>query len=96
MLEKDIEKRVCQWVEKEGGIALKIKLDSQRGFPDRLIILPDMVLFVELKKPKTGKKSPHQSTWLDVLVGLDQHAFVCTSLSFLMRYVEGVRDRSPS
>ncbi len=94
MLEKDIEEQVCQWVKDEAGVALKVKIDSQRGFPDRLIILPDMVLFVEFKT-LDGKISPQQYEWLRILDTLGQNVFVCRSLDFFIGYVEGVRDRSP-
>lgn len=92
MLEKDTEKQVCDWVEADGGVALKIKIESQRGFPDRLIILSDMVLFVEFKV-FGGIVSPQQAKWIDILTRLGQKVFVCQSLEFFIGFVEGVRDR---
>jgi len=95
MLEKDIEAQVCQWVEDEAGVALKVKIDSQRGFPDRLIILPDMILFVEFKTPR-GELSPQQIKWIRILDELGAIVFVCMSLEFFIGDVEGVRDRRPA
>lgn len=92
MLEVILEEQVCKWVRLQGGVALKVKIESQRGFPDRLILLPDgIILFVELKKPDGGKTSPQQSQCLELLRSLNQHAFVCHSLSFLQNYIKGIR-----
>lgn len=95
MRESDLEALVLRSVEEEGGQCIKLKIDSKRGFPDRLIVLHDMILFVEFKLPK-GKVSPQQEYWIKELRRLDKHAFVCSSHNYFMGYVEGVRDRPPS
>jgi hypothetical protein len=95
MLEKEIEAQICKWVEEDGGYAIKVKIESQRGFPDRLIILHDMMIFAELKLPK-GTLSAHQRKWVDDLRKLGHHAIVCYSFQFFLGYVQGVRDGHPS
>lgn len=70
-LEKEIEKYFVQEVKKMGGIALKLIILGLRGFPDRTILLPGgVVKFVELKRPKGGKASPHQIKWKKILTAL--------------------------
>ena len=65
--------------ERLGGIALKMEIKSRRGWPDRLVILPDgRVAFVELKT-KGGQVAPQQQVRRDQLQALGQsHAFIWT------------------
>ena len=54
--EKVIEQYFVAEVKRLGGIALKLNSTSMNGLPDRLILLPNGVLFfAELKS--TGKKA---------------------------------------
>ena len=52
--EKDIESYFVNEVKKAGGVARKWQSMNVRGVPDRIVILPYKILFVELKAP--GKK----------------------------------------
>ena len=56
MLEKTVEKELCDRVKNElGGWALKFVSPGQNGVPDRVILVPDgRIYFVEIKAP--GKK----------------------------------------
>lgn len=88
MRESELEESVCRAVEKRGGLSLKLKVDGQRGFPDRLILLPDhKPLFVELKKPGGGKVSPQQRFWLIVLNGLGVRAIVADTLEDVEKHL---------
>ncbi len=49
MLERDIESKCVDYARKNG--ALGIKLDTRRGWPDRLFISLQGVWFVEFKRP---------------------------------------------
>lgn len=61
MLESELEREVVEWAESEGGRALKLKLDNERGFPDRTIILPGArIAFPELKRPRGSTKRYEQ------------------------------------
>ena len=54
--EKDIEKYLRDEIKKVGGIAYKFVSPGNAGVPDRLVLLPDgLIFFVELKAP--GKKT---------------------------------------
>lgn len=51
IFESDIEEKLVRGVEKRGGLCLKFGMD---GWPDRIVILPGQVIWVELKRP-TGE-----------------------------------------
>ena len=60
MLEKEIEKRLCDGVKKLGGYAYKFTSPGNDGVPDRMVIMPGGdITFVELKTD-TGKLSKLQ------------------------------------
>ena len=77
-LEKDIETKLRQMVEKHGGKCLKWVCPGWTGVPDRIILLPGgMAMFVETKRPKGGKIDPLQRVWQNWLTSLGfQHYFV--------------------
>ena len=55
MRERDIENYLREQVKQIGGRAYKFEAPGNAGEPDRLVLLPDgLVFFVELKAP--GKK----------------------------------------
>lgn len=75
-LEKDIEKKLRQIVERHGGRCLKWTCPGWSGVPDRIILLPGgRVMFVETKRPKGGKYSALQDKWRDWLHALGFHYY---------------------
>ena len=54
MLEKDIERKVCEYARSKGCLAYKFTSPSRMGVPDRLFIYKGRVWFIEFKAP--GKK----------------------------------------
>jgi len=61
MIEKDVEDYLVERVQAIGGIAEKVTVLGNRGFFDRLVVLPGgKIIMVEVKKPKGGRLSPHQ------------------------------------
>ncbi len=77
MIEKDIEDYLVQEIKDRGGECIKIETSSERGWPDRLCILPyGIVFFVETKKPKGGVVSRYQANVLGRINGLGAHAYV--------------------
>lgn len=70
-LEKDIEKKLREMVEKRGGLCLKWVCPGWAGVPDRIILLPGgRIIFAELKRPKGGKLSKLQKWWAKKLIDL--------------------------
>lgn len=78
-LEKEVEKRLLRLLGKPGEfvVAIKMALIGNRGWPDRLIILPNArVCWVELKRPD-GKLSAIQKVRIKTLrsMGHDVEVF---------------------
>lgn len=60
-IESVVERELVQKVRDLGGVAEKVQVLGQRGFFDRLVVLPGgRVIFVEVKRPRGGIMSPHQ------------------------------------
>lgn len=76
MLERDIENYLVRRVKQAGGLALKFCSPGVRGVPDRLLVLPDAVVFVEVKRGSLGKISPLQRRMLNRLRSLGARAVV--------------------
>lgn len=61
VLEDEVEKLICEWAEDEGGDALKLVIDGERGFPDRTLFMPGGIIAIgEIKKPRGGRRSEQQ------------------------------------
>ena len=78
MLERDIEKAVCDYARKEyDAIAYKFTSPQRRNVPDRIIVFPNgRVLFLEFKAP--GKTpSAGQERELKRLRDRNQHVYYC-------------------
>jgi predicted Zn-ribbon and HTH transcriptional regulator len=60
--EKHVEAMLKAATERCGGTAVKMALTGARGFPDRLLLLPGRVVFVEVKGTG-GKPDPMQEVW---------------------------------
>ena len=63
VLEKEIEKHLVNLVKKAGGLSYKW-ISTVSGVPDRIVLLRNQVMFVELKTA-TGKLSPRQTLVFD-------------------------------
>lgn len=76
--EKSVEQYLRAEVEARGGDCIKLDPANNKGFPDRLILLPGGVAtLAEVKKPSGGRVSEHQEYWAQRL----------RSLGFAHRYV---------
>jgi len=59
--ENAVEQELVQRVRAAGGVAEKTTVIGQRGFFDRVVVLPGgRVFFIECKRPRGGVLSPHQ------------------------------------
>lgn len=59
MRESTIEKYLVKRIKDMGGEVRKVSWIGRRGAPDRLVLLPRKIIWVELKRP--GEKAePHQ------------------------------------
>lgn len=60
-LEAEVERRVVNDLREQypGILILKLNVQGQRGWPDRMILLNGRAAFIELKRPG-GKPTPKQ------------------------------------
>lgn len=78
-LERDIEDYLVERVRKLGGEVRKVRWVGRRGAPDRLVVLPERAIWVELKAPGQ-KPKPHQTREHARLMRLGQTVAVIDSL----------------
>ena len=70
VLEVSIEKYLCDATKVRGGRAVKLHPSGAKGIPDRLVILPGALIFVETKRPKGGVLDTLQIWWQKFLTRL--------------------------
>ena len=58
--EDTVEEELVRRVRAAGGRCEKMSMKGRRGFFDRLVVLPNRIIFVECKRPIGGRLSPHQ------------------------------------
>ena len=89
MRESEIEKQLVAHVESLGGLALKVSVANARGFPDRLILLPNgRAFFCELKKEDGGTTSPQQLSWMNRLWLLGYRVRICYGLHDAIKFLK--------
>lgn len=54
-------------IEARGGLCLKLRPPTGRGFPDRVVLLAGRCWFIEFKRPKLGVIATQQTTWRRLL-----------------------------
>lgn len=75
MLEKELEKYFVSEIKKLGGRCYKFVSPGNSGVPDRIVVLPKVVHFVELKTER-GRLSPLQKRQIKKLNDLGQMTWV--------------------
>ena len=76
-LERELEARCTAKIEARGGLCLKLRPPTGRGFPDRFIILRGRVWAVEFKRPKVGVVAAQQTTWRRLLTLAGLGVYLC-------------------
>lgn len=71
MKEKNIERYLCEQVNRLGGFCIKLDPKNAVGIPDRLIIAQDVIIFVELKRATGGVLSNIQKYWRKKLLNFN-------------------------
>lgn len=76
-----IEKYLVGKIDALGGFCPKFVDASQRGAPDRLVILPGHpTYYIELKRPQLGRLAPWQKRYHDKLRACGQKVWVLSSI----------------
>ena len=74
--EAAIETYLIRRIRERGGKTAKMTITGQRGWPDRLVILPGGIIsLVELKRPKGGVLSSSQRLLIGELADLGVHVW---------------------
>nr|DAR13819.1 MAG TPA: Nuclease [Caudoviricetes sp.] len=95
MLESEIEKKLVREVRKMGGMAYKFVSPGNTGVPDRIVILPGVITFVELKT-ETGRLSPGQKRQIGKLQDLGMKVVVLHGMKELEEFLDEIRPASVS
>jgi len=86
--EGKIEQAFARYCRTRGVLCLKLEVASQAGFPDRTVIGPGFVFFVEFKRDMRCQPSGRQEWWIHELKQRGQAAFVCYSLKDAVEVLE--------
>ena len=73
--EADLEAWCRERAVRAGGSLLKWVSPGNKGVPDRILLMPRCVSFLEFKSP-TGQLDPLQRVWQNRILGLDLNADV--------------------
>ena len=87
MKECDIERKFVKFCLDKGWECLKLRIAGENGFPDRTVLTPNGVYFIELKRPG-GKLRARQRVWLDKLNNLGYKADYFDSLETAVEWIE--------
>lgn len=74
--EKQVEDHLVKRVTDLGGLPWKFTSPGTVGVPDRIVIMNDMICFVELKRPKGGRVSDIQKWRIGQLQKQGMRAYV--------------------
>jgi hypothetical protein len=81
--EADLEKWCREQATKAGGYLLKWVSPGNKGVPDRILMMPGFIVFIEFKALKK-RLDPLQAVWRARIVGMDlDHAIVRTKDEFM-------------
>jgi len=90
--EEKLEDLLVEEIERIGGLCIKLEVKGDRGWPDRLCILPGgLTVFVEVKRPDgKGRVARLQELKLMELAKRGQRTFLLTSTMRLYQLIEGL------
>lgn len=93
-MERDIEAYLVKRVKAFGGHAYKFVSPSNRGVADRLVVLPEgVVWFVEVKA-EGGRLSPLQTLFIEQMKRLEQNVIVVWNKEEVDAFIATVSRRS--
>lgn len=91
ILEKDLEQKLVREVKRIGGWALKFTSPGQAGVPDRILLFPGKVYFVEPKAPGHTLR-PLQEQVIRRMRNLQQKVFTVSSADELEWLIQFIKD----
>ena len=89
-LERDIEKRVCDYAKSKAILCYKFTSPSKRSVPDRIFITPaGVVWFIEFKR-KGQKPTPSQAVEIEKIRSKGVSVFVVDDVAVGKAMVDGM------
>ena len=89
--EETIEKKFVEECSKIEVKAIKLEVQGDKGWPDRLCLLPNgITVFVEFKRPGGGEVSQHQKKKLNWLHTSKFRVLVADSWEQPLKYIEDI------
>lgn len=89
MDEKTLEQKLVKAVKRAGGVAYKFISPGHNGVPDRLVVLPNRITFIEVKAPGRGRLSELQKFELTRLRSLGCECYVLNDPEQIPLIIEG-------
>ena len=82
MLESKIQKKIIDYIVKQGGQCVKITAPSRRGLPDLLALIDGKIILIEVKQE--GKTlDPLQDYFFMIWNSKQTNCILCDSLEML-------------
>ena len=69
-------------------------MGSPAGLPDYIIVIKNILIFIEMKKIKGGKVSPAQQEWLNALQAAGEYSFVCNGFEEAKKILDSIIRRA--
>lgn len=93
MLERKLEKLLCDSVNATGGFTRKVSFFGHRGAPDRVVFYPNRIVWVELKAPG---KVPTKLQTLEHLAlrTVGQTVLVLDSIESIQQFIKEITDET--
>jgi hypothetical protein len=81
MKEVKVEDYLDERVDARGGFTIKLSPRGYKGIPDRLVVLPGRIFFVELKRPRGGRLAKLQAWWKQRIEHRGHKSYVCINFA---------------
>ena len=88
--EAKVEKYLLERVRSLGGLCLKFTSPGTKGVPDRIVILNDLICFIEVKRPKGGRVAPMQEWWIKQFIKNGQKAYIVKNVDMVDEIIENL------
>lgn len=88
LIENDVENYLTKRVKQHGGQCLKFVSPGNAGVPDRLIMWPGCIEFVELKRDANHHPRPLQVHWLKLIESYGISTYVIHNKSEVDSYIK--------
>ena len=93
MKEQDIQKKIKDWLEKQGAYVVKVISASKAGVPDLLVCYKGRFIGIEVKTPKTKTNvSDLQNHNIELIHKANGYAIVAWDLEGVQKFISNLED----